>query len=251
MIKFPQFFRDQKGVTPIIGIILMVAITVITAAVIGASVFDVSSKLKEPPEHLVFDNTEVILGSEFRDGGSWNNAGPAKPDIDHIYIDYVRGPVVEGDEVGSVLIKWDGSDGKGGELRFINPDYFNENTQQQYHPQEVGKFYTGNLKPGDSIDITLAHNLYQDGSETDPEDVGHIYTESHWNEIDIQNRDYPFFGAEERIPHEFKGDRPMEPGDEVEVMFLGPDHHFVIAQTGAIAKEYNKKSEGVHKPEYD
>ncbi|ADI74136.1 hypothetical protein Metev_1270 [Methanohalobium evestigatum Z-7303] len=171
MINRPQFTNNEEGVAPVVGIILMVAITVIAAAVIGASVFDITSKLKEPPEHLVFDNTEVILGSEYRKSGywnsagnweddDWNNAGPAKPDIDHIYIDYVRGPVVEGDEVGSVLIKWDGSDGKGGEFRFINPDYFDENTQQQLYSGKVGKFYTGNLKPGDRIDITLSHNLY-------------------------------------------------------------------------------------------
>ncbi|MFP4655855.1 MAG: type IV pilin [Methanohalobium sp.] len=254
MAKSSQLFRNHEGVTPIVGIILMVAITVITAAVMGAGVFDITSKLKKPPEHLVLDNTEVILGSEFREGNGWNDASESKPDIDHIYIDYVRGPVVEGDEVGSVLIKWDSSDGKGGEVRFINPDHFNENTKEKYDDQTIGKFYTGNLKPGNRIDIILAHNRYETNeSNTNYYDVGkkYIYTESYWNEIDIQNRDYPFFGAENRIPREFRGNRPMEPGDKVEVTFLGPDHHFVIAQTSATAKEYNERAEGVQKPGYD
>ncbi|ADI74135.1 hypothetical protein Metev_1269 [Methanohalobium evestigatum Z-7303] len=43
----------------------------------------------------------------------------------------------------------------------------------------------------------------------------------------------------------------MDAGDEVEVTFLGPDHHFVIAQISAIAKEYDGKAEGVDKPVYN
>lgn len=39
-----KWFRDEKGVSPVIGVILMVAITVILAAVIASFVFGLGSK---------------------------------------------------------------------------------------------------------------------------------------------------------------------------------------------------------------
>ncbi|AKG91488.1 archaeal flagellin N-terminal-like domain [Geoglobus ahangari] len=39
-----RWFRDEKGVSPVIGVILMVAITVILAAVIASFVFGLGSK---------------------------------------------------------------------------------------------------------------------------------------------------------------------------------------------------------------
>jgi len=44
-----KWLRDGKGVSPVIGVILMVAITVILAAVIASFVFGFSGKLAEAP----------------------------------------------------------------------------------------------------------------------------------------------------------------------------------------------------------
>ena len=41
--------KDKKGISPVIGVILMVAITVILAAVIASFVFEYSGKLSEAP----------------------------------------------------------------------------------------------------------------------------------------------------------------------------------------------------------
>ena len=44
------FRKDKKGVSPVIGVILMVAITVILAAVIASFVFGMGSKVKSAPQ---------------------------------------------------------------------------------------------------------------------------------------------------------------------------------------------------------
>ncbi len=45
-----RLLRDKKGVSPVIGVILMVAITVILAAVIASFVFGMGSKVKSAPQ---------------------------------------------------------------------------------------------------------------------------------------------------------------------------------------------------------
>ena len=45
-----KLFKDKKGVSPVIGVILMVAITVILAAVIASFVFGMGSKVKSAPQ---------------------------------------------------------------------------------------------------------------------------------------------------------------------------------------------------------
>ena len=42
--------NDERGVSPVIGVILMVAITVILAAVIGSFVLGIGSDVSEPPQ---------------------------------------------------------------------------------------------------------------------------------------------------------------------------------------------------------
>lgn len=45
-----KLLRERKGVSPVIGVILMVAITVILAAVIASFVFGMSSKIRPVPQ---------------------------------------------------------------------------------------------------------------------------------------------------------------------------------------------------------
>ncbi len=61
-----KWLRDKKAVSPVIGVILMVAITVILAAVIASFVFGLGSKApKSAPQAqlAVEDNTSVTLSS--------------------------------------------------------------------------------------------------------------------------------------------------------------------------------------------
>ena len=58
-------FREKKGVSPVIGVILMVAITVILAAVIASFVFGMGSKIKAAPNvQLVLSDAEDKLDSQ-------------------------------------------------------------------------------------------------------------------------------------------------------------------------------------------
>ncbi len=62
-------FRGKKGVSPVIGVILMVAITVILAAVIASFVFGMGSKLATAPPQVQLvlkDNaTKLTNGSTY------------------------------------------------------------------------------------------------------------------------------------------------------------------------------------------
>ncbi|RLI85985.1 MAG: type IV pilin, partial [Archaeoglobales archaeon] len=48
-------WKDKRGVSPVIGVILMVAITVILAAVIASFVFGMGGKVKAAP------NAQIVL----------------------------------------------------------------------------------------------------------------------------------------------------------------------------------------------
>ena len=101
---------DEKGVSPVIGVILMVAITVILAAVIASFVFGMGTRL-EPVKtpgfsvsRIASNNVSVVLTSmggaqEIKSctvsGGSWNvdpTAGGSTWDIGEIgYINAAEG----------------------------------------------------------------------------------------------------------------------------------------------------------------
>ena len=57
-----KMWKDKKGVSPVIGVILMVAITVILAAVIASFVFGMGSQVKEAPsvQLMLEDNGDMI-----------------------------------------------------------------------------------------------------------------------------------------------------------------------------------------------
>ena len=49
-MKFKQLFTDERAVSPVIGVILMVAITVILAAVIGTFVLGLGENVQTSPQ---------------------------------------------------------------------------------------------------------------------------------------------------------------------------------------------------------
>ncbi|KOX97680.1 archaellin/type IV pilin N-terminal domain-containing protein [Halorubrum tropicale] len=228
--------RD-RGVTTVVATILMVAIVVIIAATIGVAVLDFESGLSEPQELRGFSDAEVTLGPEHRAWGGWNdgNSTPPRGDIDVVRVPYVSGPTFQGDEIGSILVRWEGSDGEGGQVRFLNPNRFDADTNQTFHDDDVGEFCTGDFAVGETLAIRMAHNRYQaGGTGTDVEDIGEQYVESNQNDI-ARGGDEPFFRVENRYPVYFSGDRPMEPGDSVEILFIGVNDEQPIAKTTAVA----------------
>ena len=59
-MKLQELFTEERAVSPVIGVILMVAITVILAAVIGAFVLGLGDSVSEtaPSAQIDFDYTE-------------------------------------------------------------------------------------------------------------------------------------------------------------------------------------------------
>jgi len=227
----------DRGVTTVVATILMVAIVVILAATIGVVALDFETELLEPQELRGFGDAEVTLGPEHRSWGGWNNgnSNPPRGDIDVVRVPYVAGPAFQGDEIGSILVSWEGSDGKGGQVRFLNPNRFDADTSQTFHDGDVGEFCTGDFGVGETLTIRMAHNRYQQGgTDTDVSDIGEQYVESNQNDI-ARGGDEPFFRVENRYPIDFSGDRPMEPGDSVEILFIGVNDKQPIARTTAVA----------------
>jgi flagellin-like protein len=64
-MEFTQLFTEDRAVSPVIGVILMVAITVILAAVIGTFVLGLGDQVSEsaPQAQFTFDfNDEAVKG---------------------------------------------------------------------------------------------------------------------------------------------------------------------------------------------
>ncbi len=59
-----KFGKNDEAVSPVIGVILMVAITVILAAVIAAFVFGMGTPTKAPQVQLKFTATNVSTGTD-------------------------------------------------------------------------------------------------------------------------------------------------------------------------------------------
>ena len=51
-MDFKKIFRNDKAVSPVIGVVLMVAITVILAAAIGSSVFGQGTAKSAPQANI-------------------------------------------------------------------------------------------------------------------------------------------------------------------------------------------------------
>ena len=66
-MQFKQLFKDERAVSPVIGVILMVAITVILAAVIGTFVLGLGNNLQEtsPNANFQLDYNESDTDGEY------------------------------------------------------------------------------------------------------------------------------------------------------------------------------------------
>jgi flagellin-like protein len=70
-MNFKQLFTEDRAVSPVIGVILMVAITVILAAVIGTFVLGLGDQVSEsaPQAQFGFDFTNGTYATIVHDGG--------------------------------------------------------------------------------------------------------------------------------------------------------------------------------------
>ena len=92
-MKFDNLFGDERGVSPVIGVILMVAITVILAAVIGTFVLGIGQNQQTTPQasfDFEYDSSSTLLTITHAGGATFTNentnsltvlGGATEPDI--------------------------------------------------------------------------------------------------------------------------------------------------------------------------
>ncbi len=149
-----KWIKGRKGVSPVIGVILMVAITVILAAVIASFVFGMGSKMKKAPEAQFMledaspavsatDNLELFTATLY--GG-----GPLKCDELRIIIrDLSNG--------GSWTLTWNGKN-------FIDDNIWgNTSGKSILQVGDTITFYVNNTKispkisSGDELEMIVVH----------------------------------------------------------------------------------------------
>ena len=99
-MQLKQLVADDDAVSPVIGVILMVAITVILAAVIGTFVLGLGESIEDnaPSSSFTTEYEEGTAGTCEPDSGSENN---------NLEITHESGPTIEADRL---TISEDGSD---------------------------------------------------------------------------------------------------------------------------------------------
>ena len=90
-----SIFDDESGVSPVIGVILMVAVTVIVASVIGSSALGLGESVSETPPQATFDVEQHDDSYTFEDDDG--NDGPAAPLL--LEVSHVGGESVDYDNI--------------------------------------------------------------------------------------------------------------------------------------------------------
>ena len=148
-MDFKKLFRkDDKAVSPVIGVILMVAITVILAAAIGSSVFGMGPAKSAPQANLEIKASHVPTGV----------TNPASIKIEHL-----GGDAVHFEDSGITKVMASVNNGPSVE---INADVYSNTTKI------LGTMNVGDIKILELID-TSNNVLDEDStSATDPIDSG-------------------------------------------------------------------------------
>jgi flagellin-like protein len=153
-MKKVRMFKDEKGVSPVIGVILMVAITVILAAVIASFVFGMGTKVKSAPQaQLVLEDNDDMITAAATDDKVF--------DIRHM-----GGDTLKCDELKLVVTK------KGGESDTLTWDGTGNFVGSKLKCNVTG----GLIAVGDVVTIEETAAFTGDGPETYELQVIHIPT---------------------------------------------------------------------------
>src|SRR6056297_2187850 len=102
-MNFKRLFTEDRAVSPVIGVILMVAITVILAAVIGTFVLGLGDQVSESAPQAQFTFTFTEDATQVTAGGGVE---------DRVTIVHDGGESIPSDEISVVIegaTAWDGS----------------------------------------------------------------------------------------------------------------------------------------------
>jgi flagellin-like protein len=124
-MKLLQLFKDESAVSPVIGVVLMVAIVVILSAIVGTAVLSIGNDAQQvsPQVNVQFDydesNTEVSIMHKGGDDIQTSNIRIAETgDSDDISTSG-SGEVAAGEEIASgayqsgetISVAWESDDG--------------------------------------------------------------------------------------------------------------------------------------------
>jgi flagellin-like protein len=145
-------YRTERAVSPVIGVILMVAITVILAAFIGAFVLEIGDQSQTAPE-TSFDTTESVSTYKGRLNNEPNcyNDGPCETNLTQVDFTHVGGDTLS---LSNTDVKIDGNASA----------YGNPKKVDQYIPEPSGGYTDsddGTIAPQPNIMLTWGTNEEQ------------------------------------------------------------------------------------------
>ena len=97
MMDLKRLFTDEDAVSPVIGVILMVAITVILAAVIGAFVLNIGGNQEAAPQATITADFNPSTDGNFTDDG------PVAGDGDQITLNVDGGQKFDASALGASI----------------------------------------------------------------------------------------------------------------------------------------------------
>jgi flagellin-like protein len=110
--RFEAYRRRERAVSPVIGVILMVAITVILAAVIGAFVLNLNQQQDEPPQAQIDTKQELNDVHTVKDLST--PRGKVYPDQTSVTVRHRGGEAMEYDDIKvRVVADWDNGTANG------------------------------------------------------------------------------------------------------------------------------------------
>ena len=139
-MNLKHFFDDEGAASPVIGIILMVAITVILAAVIATFVLGLGEQINDsaPNTSFTFDYEEVQSGNK---DDSWGVTANSTNDDAILTITHSGGPNIDATQLGVA----------GSELHSSSETY--DTTSQN------PKYSTGDeISAGDSVEYAIQND---------------------------------------------------------------------------------------------
>ena len=141
-MQIKNLFTDDEAVSPVIGVILMVAITVILAAVIGAFVLGIGSNQEAAPQaSLAFDFDKG-------DDDSW---GGGNASADEINIKHEGGGAIN---VNQITVKYDGTDVSTGGVDSTPPTGDTWTAGESWTLQDADSDESNNFASSKKITVT-------------------------------------------------------------------------------------------------
>jgi len=166
-MQFSKLFDDDRAVSPVIGVILMVAITVILAAVIGTFVLGLGDQVQQstPQAQFGFDQGTTELTVWDADADSDTTI-----DVTSVTVSHETGDSIKSSNLEITV---------GGKSAYTSQGDVDSSDNGQ---EEVGSTFTGDVSAGSSITIVAA----TDGS---PISIGDSDTDSEYHIDASENLD--------------------------------------------------------------